>query len=250
MLKSRNVWAFIALIAIAAIIVGCNSLGEKKNPISSEKEMPMVGGVSPSTGMTFDTTGTTGINEINQDEKLSNLGRGPYNSYPTGWKFPFCGRWQISCGYGCSQYHQGNDFYAIDWNLPGESDYGQPIPAPASGYVRASYWNYYLGNVIVVDAGDAWLYRIMHMKSRYVPVGRWVNLGDYLGECGNTGYYSNGSHIHFAVYYPARWGGYIQPLGTNQWGHGISVPQNGISGQWDLREWSYYPSYQLCQCRP
>lgn len=172
----------------------------------------------------------------------------PYTSFPTGWKLPFCGSWQISCGYGGSQYHQGNDFYAVDWNLSGESDNGQAIAAPAAGIVRASYWDNCAGNVIVVDAGDGWLYRIMHMKNRYVSVGNWVNVGSYLGQCGNTGSCCQGSHIHFAVYYPAQWAGYIKPIGCNQWGHGISVPQNGISGQWDLRVGSYYPSYQSCQC--
>ncbi|MBU0963877.1 M23 family metallopeptidase [Patescibacteria group bacterium] len=178
----------------------------------------------------------------------------PFSSFPSGWRFPFCGRWQISVGYGgsgCygnSSYHTGNDFYAIDWNLPGEADYGQPVPAPAAGYVRASYWDNCAGNVIVVDAGGGWMYRLLHLRSRAVRVGQWVNVGSYLGQVGNTGSCCQGSHLHFAIYYPAVWAGYIKPLGSNIWGHGISVPQNGISWQNDLRLCNYYPSYQRCQC--
>lgn len=179
-----------------------------------------------------------------------------YTLYPSGWKFPFCGSWQISVGYGgpvCSGgndgYHSGNDFYAIDWNLPGSQDNGQPIPAPASGYVRASNWDNCAGNYVIVDAGGGMFYKILHMRSRGVTVGQWVNVGSYLGECGGTGSCCQGSHVHFSIYYPAVWsGGRIVQNGNNIWGHGMSVPQNGISGQYNLGLCNYYPSGQSCQC--
>lgn len=72
MLRKRSIWVFITLIAIAAIIAGCDFLGERKNPASSEKEMPMVGGVSPSTGEISDAAGTT---EIGENVKPPDLAR-------------------------------------------------------------------------------------------------------------------------------------------------------------------------------
>ncbi len=152
-----------------------------------------------------------------------------------GWKFPFLGTWQISCFYGCGA-HVGQDYYAVDWNLPGWQDYGAYVLAPAGGRVLfAGGWGDY-GNTVVVDAGYGRLYRVAHLSSFGVAANMSVAQGAILGRCGSTGR-SSGPHIHFSVHSPASWGGGGKI-------NGPSIPQNGISGQYNLYEWGWYPSYQ------
>jgi len=153
-------------------------------------------------------------------------------------KFPFCGSWSITRKYG-TVTHVGQDYYAIDWSLPGETDFNQPVLAPASGTIVWSglYGDY--GNQVIVDVGNGMLYRVAHLNwLRFPNARRYVYQGQTLGGCGHTGN-SDGSHIHFAVYANSAYagGGRIS---------GQSVPQEGISGQFVLIKGSYYPSYQTC----
>lgn len=171
-------------------------------------------------------------------------------AFPSGWKFPFCGSWSISCGYGCSAEHgdgsycTSKNYHAVDWNLAGETDYGQLVVAPASGTVKFSGSNGGYSIAVVVDAGGGYFYRVSHLidESVYrVREGQYVTQGKILGLCGRTGK-ATGSHIHFSVHYPASYSGGGAICGP-------SVPQNGISGAWDLRGGIMYGSNQYCQCR-
>ncbi|MFH1207504.1 MAG: M23 family metallopeptidase [Patescibacteria group bacterium] len=167
---------------------------------------------------------------------------GSYDAFPSQWKFPFSGSWQISVGYdgnGCygyDKYHTGSERFAIDWNLPGWADNGKPVLAAASGWVKFASSNGCWGNTIVVEAGGGKLYRVAHLSGINVRAGWWVPRGYVLGWAGNTGC-SEGSHLHFSVYYPASYAGYGNVSGP-------TIPQNGISGQNDLRICSYYSSGQ------
>ncbi len=162
-------------------------------------------------------------------------------SWCWNWKFPFCGSWQISCKYNC-YLHTGQDSYAVDWNLPGDSDRGQLVVAPASGWQVWSGPHGGYGNSVVVFTGTSTYYRLAHMDWLAYPYQtRYVYQGQILGTCGSTG--GNYSpHIHFSVHYPATYlgGGRIS---------GPSVPQEGISNKWTLNTWSYYSSEQYCQSR-
>lgn len=157
------------------------------------------------------------------------------------WRFPFCGSWQIYNKYG-SGYHTGQDLYAIDWNLPGESDLNQPILAPASGMIvwSGDAKNGY-GNQVVVDTGNGIFYRVAHLNwLRFSNARQYVLQGQTLGGCGRTGGTSTGSHLHFVVYAGASY------LGSGRVS-GYSVPQEGINGQWTLNIYAYYPSGQVCR---
>ncbi len=159
-------------------------------------------------------------------------GVGRYDSFPSAWRFPFYGSRRIEVGYGgtvCGggfdPYHTGGDHHAIDWNTPGPGDNNAPVPAPASGWVIQSGPNGRYGNTVTVEAGNGYRYLIAHMND-YVRFCGWIERGQWLGTVGSTGW-STGPHIHFVVYR-----------------YGSSVPQNGISGQWNLQVCSYYPSGQ------
>ncbi|MEK7570516.1 MAG: M23 family metallopeptidase [Patescibacteria group bacterium] len=220
-MKSRNTLvltlALVAGIYATNLLVGCSE-EKSSNPIES-------------VAAAMDNTQTSTDSITGTRDQRQGMATASYNAYPGGWKFPFCGSYYISAGYGPnggSSYHTGSDYNAVDWSLPGWQDYGHAIPAPANGTVIQVVrgWTGY-GHFILVDAGNGYRYRIAHMLSIAVSVGQWVSQGQYLGQVGNTG--TTTPHIHFVVYRK-----------------GSSVIQNGISGKDPLLINSYYSSNQLC----
>jgi murein DD-endopeptidase MepM/ murein hydrolase activator NlpD len=190
-----------------------------------------------------EVTGPDNTNTSNAPPKVFGSTPNTYDSFPDGWKFPFSGSWQISVGYNgvcCDgsfdSYHTGKERYAIDWNLTGENDFRKPVLAPASGWVMYADLRGCWGKTVVVNAGNGYYYRVAHLDRIDVVAGWWVPRGYKLGLAGKTGCV-DGTHIHFAVYYPASYAGYGNVNGN-------TVPQNGISGQWDLRVCSWYNSGQ------
>lgn len=130
---------------------------------------------------------------------------GSYDSMPWNWNLPFRGCWRMTCGYGCSAYHQGQDVYATDWAVAG-NPCGLEVCAPASGYVMFAGWKNGYGNTIIVEAGPSgladgrrYIYRVAHLQSINVVPGWWVPRGYVLGRHGRTGN-STACHIHWAVY--------------------------------------------------
>lgn len=117
-------------------------------------------------------------------------------------KLPFPGGeiWYISTGYGGSEYHQGDDYYALDFSLPGEDDFGKPILAVASGMVKSVVWSDTgYGNNALLDHGDGYVTRYAHLDSISVLEGQEVLQGQEVGKCGNTGI-GTGTHLHFVLY--------------------------------------------------
>ncbi|MEK7637603.1 MAG: M23 family metallopeptidase [Patescibacteria group bacterium] len=187
----------------------------------------------------------TAIEQSPTQSTVQKPGAGTMAAAPSwcwNWKFPFCGSWQISCKYGCF-LHTGQDQYAIDWNLPGNSDLWQPVFAPASGWqVWSGRYGAY-GNSVVVYTGNSTYYRLAHMvQLRWPYQTRYVYQGQTIGWCGGTGVTDTQypPHIHFSVHYPATYAGSGKISGS-------SVPQEGISNQWTLNTGAYYPSGQTCQ---
>jgi len=138
-------------------------------------------------------------------------GIGDYDSFPWNWNMPFAGTAIITQGYGyCDNYysHSGSIYYALD--LDGiDIDYGTPVLASASGYVKFAGWDtgdgWGYGNQVIVEAGDTgqgngnrYLYRVAHLSSISVRAGWWVNKGDILGYVGSTGN-STSAHLHFNI---------------------------------------------------
>lgn len=127
-------------------------------------------------------------------------------------RLPFQGEdnWGITCGYHGYYYgawdddcdaHTGTDDYALDFNLPGSDDCGEPIVAIASGEVTfaggnpATGYGYYVD----VDHGDGHVSRYAHLDSISVSDGDFVLQGQTLGTCGDTGD-AFGCHLHFVLY--------------------------------------------------
>lgn len=85
---------------------------------------------------------------------------------------------------------------------------GQDVPAPTGADVVAvgagivldsRYYGGY-GNVIMIDHGQGLVSVYAHLSRRLVNTGEAVGSGTHIGDVGNTGYFSQGSHLHFEVH--------------------------------------------------
>lgn len=114
-------------------------------------------------------------------------------------KLPFsCGEtWSITCGYGGSGYHQGKDFYAIDFNR--SDDLNKPVLTIADGNVIFSGWIDGYGWTVDIDHGNGYISRYPHFTEQSNISGH-VAQGQQIGKCGMSGGTSTGSHIHLAFY--------------------------------------------------
>jgi murein DD-endopeptidase MepM/ murein hydrolase activator NlpD len=90
---------------------------------------------------------------------------------------------------GKQSYHSGLDIAAA---------YGNPVVAPADGYViLATYDNYY-GNSIQINHGGGITTLYGHLSKIEVKPGQRVKRGDEIGQVGSTGR-SLGTHLHYEV---------------------------------------------------
>jgi hypothetical protein len=107
-------------------------------------------------------------------------------------KLPFrCGQaWQAST----YDYYQGH-FHgnAVDFNLVGAEDRGEPVLAAAAGVVERSSPG--TGDV-VINHGGGWKTRYLHMADLSVTVGRYVSEGRWIGRVDTLGL-SSAPHLHF-----------------------------------------------------
>ncbi len=76
---------------------------------------------------------------------------------------------------------------------------GTPIYAAAAGKVLYARWSSTAGYWVVIDHGDGFVTKYMHMfEAPYVSEGQRVKKGQHIGGVGNTGN-SFGNHLHFQV---------------------------------------------------
>lgn len=110
----------------------------------------------------------------------------------TDWQLPIpCGqRWTTAS-------HSGHaSRWMIDMVSAGGATAGTPVLASAAGTVSQSFYSSSGGEMIVIDHGEGWQTRYLHMSSRSVAAGDDVGQGDEIGIVGSTGQ-STGAHLHF-----------------------------------------------------
>lgn len=93
----------------------------------------------------------------------------------------------------------------------------------ADGTVAASGWNSSNGNFIIIkhNIGGRNVYSFYaHLSSRYVSKGNSVRCGTHIGNYGNTGSASAGTHLHFAfvdtLWSNGSYYGYVSGMGNNK----------------------------------
>ncbi|MFD9459250.1 M23 family metallopeptidase, partial [Streptomyces sp. NPDC059985] len=103
-----------------------------------------------------------------------------------------CGqRWTTST-------HDGHaSQYMLDMVSAGGATQGTAALASAAGRVVTSQFDSQAGNFIVIDHGDGWQTRYLHLDRRDVAVGNDVEQGRQIGTVGNTGSWTTGAHLHY-----------------------------------------------------
>ncbi len=162
--------------------------------------------------------------------------RGSYNTI----HLPFSGRWTVWQGFNGKWTHKGNWRYAYDFVITDESRktyrndgkqltdyyaYRKPVLSPVRGRVvkvisdlpdnpigqvdRENNW----GNLVIIYDQRGFYVEISHLSQNSIKVkeGDWVEVGTFLGLCGNSGY-SPQPHIHIQVQPSADIGSYTLPF--------------------------------------
>ncbi len=110
--------------------------------------------------------------------------------------------WRLSSPYGMRdhpidgvpKFHHGVDLAAPE---------GTPIYASRSGTVTVASRNDTNGVYVTINHGDGFSTMYLHMTHYTVRAGQYVEAGQKIGECGNTGA-SKGNHLHFGIYYNGK----------------------------------------------
>ncbi|MEU1483658.1 M23 family metallopeptidase [Streptomyces sp. NPDC005752] len=110
----------------------------------------------------------------------------------------------------CNQTWLGSNWsghspgHSIDWNHYDANgtpdDLGRRVFASAGGTVLESYYSTGAGygNTIVIGHGGGWQTRYAHLKTRSVQAGDSVNVGQKIGEVGETSaLYDITPHLHY-----------------------------------------------------
>ena len=137
---------------------------------------------------TRDTRGTRETRETRHRVTVSRSApRATSNEGATPGPIPAAGSWN---------WHSEYSNPAVDINIDGSGDCGNPVRSAAAGVVDHTYWGYgdqhgRYGNHIIIDGR---LYA--HLSDIDVRVGEQVVRGEVIGNVGNTGN-SSGCHLHY-----------------------------------------------------
>lgn len=99
--------------------------------------------------------------------------------------------WRIHPVYGDRRFH-----YGVDLAAPS----GTPIVATRSGKVTSTTYDSSSGYYVVINHGDGFESKYLHMTHYIVSPGQQVTAGQVIGYVGSTGA-STGPHLHFSIKY-------------------------------------------------
>jgi murein DD-endopeptidase MepM/ murein hydrolase activator NlpD len=86
-----------------------------------------------------------------------------------------------------SRPHRGIDYAART---------GTPVFATGDGRVIAASYNNASGNYVVLQHGQAYTTKYLHLSKKHVKKGQRVTQGQIIGKVGSTGY-ATGPHLHY-----------------------------------------------------
>jgi len=137
--------------------------------------------------------------------------------------FAYGDAWYCTQGQGGAFSHTGNQYYGFDFNKNSNVNnannpaYGKNLYSPVNGEIveirdgvtdfqnnagSNAANNFGWGNTIVIEDEEGLYYvRLAHMKfgsTDHLGIGDWIEVGDYLGKVGQTGY-STSPHLHMQV---------------------------------------------------
>jgi murein DD-endopeptidase MepM/ murein hydrolase activator NlpD len=130
---------------------------------------------------------------ILNEPRVSVFGKFPSEPLPAMLEFPlhFPMEGFNSRTFDVQQRHFGLDIVAPE---------GELITAPADGYVLFSAWTYDNGNMIILQHSGGFTTVYKHNETLLQSSFTSVKRGDAIATLGNTGFLSNGPHLHFEVW--------------------------------------------------
>lgn len=118
-------------------------------------------------------------------------------------RIPLAQRFRISSNFNLNRRHpitgRVQPHYGTDFATPT----GTPVRAPADGRIIRRGWHPYGGNYIVIDHGQGYETRYLHLHRIQVNRGVEVKRGQIIGQTGNTGR-STGPHLHYELHINGR----------------------------------------------
>ncbi|WP_262460034.1 peptidoglycan DD-metalloendopeptidase family protein [Alloalcanivorax balearicus] len=111
---------------------------------------------------------------------------------------PFNSEYRISSPFNLHRHHpitgRVTPHLGTDFAMP----VGTRVLAPAKGVVRTVSYHPLAGRFVVIDHGQGYQTRYLHLQKAQVRPGQEVKPGDVIALSGNTGR-STGSHLHYEL---------------------------------------------------
>ncbi|ADC71589.1 Peptidase M23 [Thioalkalivibrio sp. K90mix] len=112
---------------------------------------------------------------------------------------PFSGNYRISSNFDPRRRHPVTGRVAPHSGTDFAMPIGTPVNAPADGRVTRVENHPYAGRFIVIEHGQGYSTRYLHLHRQLVSVGDTVKRGDRIALSGNTGR-STGPHLHYEIH--------------------------------------------------
>ncbi|WP_018880621.1 MULTISPECIES: peptidoglycan DD-metalloendopeptidase family protein [unclassified Thioalkalivibrio] len=112
---------------------------------------------------------------------------------------PFAGNYRISSSFNPRRRHPVTGRVAPHHGTDFAMPVGTPILAPADGRVTRVENHPYAGRFIVIEHGQGYSTRYLHLQRQLVRPGQTVERGDRIALSGNTGR-STGPHLHYEIH--------------------------------------------------
>ncbi|WP_019626242.1 peptidoglycan DD-metalloendopeptidase family protein [Thioalkalivibrio sp. ALJT] len=112
---------------------------------------------------------------------------------------PFAGNYRISSGFNPQRRHPVTGRIAPHHGTDFAMPIGTPILAPADGRVTRVENHPHAGRFIVIEHGQGYSTRYLHLDRQLVRPGQTVERGDRIALSGNTGR-STGPHLHYEIH--------------------------------------------------
>ncbi|WP_018872604.1 peptidoglycan DD-metalloendopeptidase family protein [Thioalkalivibrio sp. ALJ16] len=112
---------------------------------------------------------------------------------------PFAGNYRISSSFNPRRRHPVTGRVAPHHGTDFAMPIGTPILAPADGRVTRVENHPYAGRFIVIEHGQGYSTRYLHLDRQLVRPGQTVERGDRIALSGNTGR-STGPHLHYEIH--------------------------------------------------
>lgn len=184
----------LAAFLITAIMSGCGDDGNKPGTIVAAEYQPDKDALEADKAIS-----AANQQVLNNEVLLSLQDRGDVGE-AVRYFLPFeKGKHRgVSQGINGSYSHKGRIWHAIDWNLPGYSDYRLPVVTAAPGTVVLARMLDLFGNCVVMRHFDGSKTRYAHLDEITVALGQSVGQAEKIGLVGTTGH-STGPHLHFEI---------------------------------------------------